>query len=38
LQFGNAVAALKRSIAGDIAVVRAEEVLAVVRGGSARFR
>jgi len=38
LQFGNAVAALKRSIAGDIAVVRAEEVLAVVRGGAARFR
>ncbi|MDQ3327490.1 MAG: sugar kinase [Chloroflexota bacterium] len=38
LQFGNAVAALKRSIAGDIAVVNAEEVLAVMRGEAARFR
>ncbi len=38
LQFGNAVAALKRGIAGDIAVVTADEVLAVLRGGAARFR
>ncbi len=38
LQLGNAVAALKRGIAGDIAVVTADEVLAVVRGGAARFR
>ncbi len=38
LQFGNALAALKRSIAGDIAVVTAEEVLTVVRGGATRFR
>jgi 2-dehydro-3-deoxygluconokinase len=38
LQFGNAVAALKRSIAGDIAVVTAEEVLGVLRGGGTPFR
>ncbi len=39
LHFGNALAALKRGIEGDIAVVTAEEVLAVLRGPTnARFR
>ena len=39
LAYGNAVAALKRGIAGDIAVVRAEEVAAVLRAeAGARFR
>lgn len=39
LHFGNALAALKRCIEGDIAVVTPEEVLAVLHGSpSARFR
>ncbi len=38
LAFGNALAALKRCIEGDIAVVTLEEVLAVLRGGETRFR
>lgn len=38
LQFGNALAALKRCIPGDIASVAPDEVLEVLRGGVARFR
>lgn len=38
LAFGNAVAALKRCIEGDIAIVTPDEVLAVLRGGRPRFR
>lgn len=39
LRFGNALAALKRCVAGDIAVVTSEEILSVLRGGGAeRFR
>jgi 2-dehydro-3-deoxygluconokinase len=39
LVFGNAVAALKRCIAGDIAVVTLDEVLALLqREEGARFR
>lgn len=38
LLYGAAVAALKRCIAGDIAIVTPEEVGAVLAGGAARFR
>lgn len=38
LLFGNAVAALKRAIAGDIATVTPEEVLGVVQSDESRFR
>ncbi len=39
LHFGNATAALKRCIEGDIAIVTPHEVLSVLRGGqNARFR
>lgn len=38
LLMGNAAAALKRSIPGDIATVTLDEVLGVLRGGEGRFR
>ncbi|MDQ3855677.1 MAG: sugar kinase [Chloroflexota bacterium] len=38
LMFGNALAALKRCIPGDIAVVTPDEVLSVLRASADRFR